>query len=81
MKNNIEVDVFIIMTDSEVNHGNHPFQVLQQYRKTLGINAKLVVIGMTATDFTLADPNDPGMMDVAGFDSAAPSIIAEFVSR
>lgn len=81
MKNNIEVDVFIIMTDSEVNQGNHPFQVLQQYRKKMGINAKLVVIGMTATDFTLADPNDPGMMDVAGFDSAAPSIIAEFVSR
>jgi 60 kDa SS-A/Ro ribonucleoprotein len=81
LRKKIEVDVFIVMTDNEVNQGTHVFQALQQYRKAMRINAKMVVIGMTATDFTLADPNDPGMMDVVGFDSAAPSIIAEFVNR
>jgi 60 kDa SS-A/Ro ribonucleoprotein len=28
--------------------------------------------------FTIADPNDAGMLDVVGFDSAAPSLIADF---
>jgi 60 kDa SS-A/Ro ribonucleoprotein len=36
------------------------------------------VVGMTATDFTIADPEDPGTLDVAGFDSATPSLLADF---
>jgi 60 kDa SS-A/Ro ribonucleoprotein len=36
------------------------------------------VIGMTATNFTIADPNDPGTLDVAGFDAAVPQIVSEF---
>jgi 60 kDa SS-A/Ro ribonucleoprotein len=33
---------------------------------------------MTSTDFTIADPKDAGMMDVVGFDTTAPSVIADF---
>ncbi len=33
---------------------------------------------MTATGFSIADPDDGGMLDVAGFDAAVPSLIAEF---
>ena len=44
----------------------------------MGINAKLVVCGVTATNFTIADPNDPGMLDVVGFDSAVPMLIDQF---
>jgi hypothetical protein len=29
--------------------------------------------------FTLADPNDRGMLDVAGFDTTVPAVIADFV--
>ena len=43
------------------------------------IDAKLVVVGMTATQFSIADPADPGMLDVVGFDAAAPEIISQFV--
>jgi 60 kDa SS-A/Ro ribonucleoprotein len=34
---------------------------------------------MTSNGFTLADPNDRGMMDVVGFDASAPAVIADFI--
>lgn len=75
----LEVDTFIVITDNETNSGRtHPSKALQQYRDKMGIDAKLVVIGMTATGFTIADPNDKGMLDVVGFDSNAPRIIRDF---
>uniref|UniRef100_A0A915HRD2 TROVE domain-containing protein n=1 Tax=Romanomermis culicivorax TaxID=13658 RepID=A0A915HRD2_ROMCU len=43
-------------------------------------DAKLIVVGMTATNFTIADPSDPNMMDVVGFDAAAPELIRNFVA-
>jgi len=45
----------------------------------MGIDAKLVVVGMTATNVTIADPNDKGMLDVVGFDTSAPNVMSEFV--
>lgn len=73
-------EAFIVITDNEVNHGNHPKVALDAYRKSTGIDAKLVVMGMTATNFTIADPNDPGMMDVVGFDSNAPKVVSDFIA-
>ncbi len=78
MTNKIAVDTFVIITDNEVNTGVHPSYALKRYRDTMGIPAKLVVAGVTATDFTIADPNDPGMLDVVGFDANAPKVIADF---
>ena len=39
----------------------------------------LNVVGMTSNGFTLADPNDRGMLDVVGFDSSVPAVISDFV--
>ena len=78
-KNRVEVDVFSIYTDSETWAGNiHPVQALQEYRRKMGISAKLVVVGMVANEFSIADPNDAGMLDVVGFDTATPDLIADF---
>jgi 60 kDa SS-A/Ro ribonucleoprotein len=38
----------------------------------------LIVVGMTANQFTIADPSDPGMLDVVGFDIAAPQVMTDF---
>ncbi len=58
---------------------NHPRdEALRRYRERMGIAAKLVVVGMTSNGFTIADPNDGGMLDVVGFDAAAPAVIADF---
>ncbi len=34
---------------------------------------------MTSNGFTLADPNDRGMLDVVGFDTSVPAVISDFV--
>jgi 60 kDa SS-A/Ro ribonucleoprotein len=78
-KHNLVVDVFHVYTDSETWAGHvHPFQALKQYRQKSGRNAKLCVVGMTATEFTIADSSDAGMLDVVGFDTTAPNVMAEF---
>lgn len=77
---NLEVDCFVVITDNETWAGGiQPVEALNAYRKHSGINAKMVVIGMTSTGFTIADPKDPGMLDVVGFDSSAPNIIQDFI--
>lgn len=75
----LAVDTFVIYTDNETWAGKiHPHQALAEYRRRSGIPAKLVVVGMTATQFSIADPTDAGMLDVVGFDGAVPSLITEF---
>lgn len=73
----------------------HPVQALRKYRDATGIPAKMIVNAMTATKFSvaksgtgtrsardpgcIADSMDGGMLDVAGLDSAAPKIMADFI--
>jgi 60 kDa SS-A/Ro ribonucleoprotein len=79
-KHRLPVDVFVVYTDNETWHGGiHPSQALVRYRQAMGIDAKLVVVGMTATKFSIADPKDPGMLDVVGFDASVPEVMASFV--
>jgi 60 kDa SS-A/Ro ribonucleoprotein len=81
-ENKVPVDVFCVYTDSETWAGDiHPVQALRAYRHKMGIGAKLVVIGMVSNGFSIADPNDGGMLDVVGFDTATPSVIADFATR
>lgn len=80
LRHKIEVDAFLSFTDSETWAGGvHPVQALREYRQRMGIPAKLVNIGMTATEMSTADPNDGGSLDVVGFDAAAPAVLADFV--
>ena len=76
-----EVDTFVIYTDSETWAGDiHPAQALRAYREQSGIPARLVVVGMVSNGFSIADPEDPGMLDVVGFDTAAPELISGFAA-
>jgi 60 kDa SS-A/Ro ribonucleoprotein len=79
-RNKLNVSAFITYTDSETWAGNiHPAQALRQYRDAFVGDSKAVVVGMTSNGFTLADPNDRGMLDVVGFDTTVPAVIADFV--
>lgn len=79
--NKLAVDNFSVYTDNETYQGSiHASQALKQYRSKMDRDARLAVVGMTATRFTIADPQDSGMMDVVGFDSAAPQIMSDFFS-
>jgi len=74
------VDTFVVFTDSETWAGNiHPVQALRDYRERMGIAAKLVVVAMASNGFSIADPDDAGMLDVVGFDTATPSVLAQFI--
>lgn len=82
MDKRLPVDVFAVYTDSETWYGGvHPMRALQDYRQKMGIAAKLVVVGMVGNHFTIADPNDAGTMDVVGFDTATPTLIADFARQ
>jgi 60 kDa SS-A/Ro ribonucleoprotein len=39
------------------------------------------VLAFTATNFTIGDPADPDVLNVAGFDSAVPQVLADFIAR
>lgn len=76
----IPADVFMVITDSETWAGNvHPSIALQNYRNKMGIDAKLIVMGMVSNQFSIADPTDAGQLDVVGFDANVPQVIAQFV--
>ncbi|HEV2149439.1 MAG TPA: TROVE domain-containing protein [Longimicrobiaceae bacterium] len=73
------VDTFVVYTDNETWAGEvHPAQALREYRERTGIPAKLAVVGMASSGFSIADPEDGGMLDVVGFDASAPQLIADF---
>ena len=78
-KHRVDVDTFVIYTDNETWAGNvPPAQALRAYRDARGIPAKLIVVGMTSNGFSLADPDDAGMLDVVGFDPSTAPVIADF---
>ncbi len=75
----IPIDVFIIYTDNDTWFGDvHPSEALKNYRKAMNIDAKLIVVGMSASSFSIADPADKGMLDFAGFNSNCPNLIRNF---
>jgi 60 kDa SS-A/Ro ribonucleoprotein len=82
LERGLSVDTFVVYTDSETWAGSiHPVQALRHYRERTGIAAKLVVVGMVSNGFSIADPNDAGMLDVIGFDTATPAVIADFIRQ
>lgn len=82
LERGLKVDAFVVYTDCETWAGSiHPVQALRQYRAQTGIAAKLVVVGMVSNGFSIADPDDAGMLDVVGFDTATPAVIADFIRQ
>ena len=80
LKRGISADAFVVYTDSETWAGPvHASEALRAYREKTGIPAKLVVVGLVSNGFSIADPADAGMLDVVGFDAAAPALIADFI--
>lgn len=80
MKTAAKFDAFAVYTDNETWAGTtHPHVALKQYRQQTSIPAKLVVVATEASSRTIADPTDAGMLDVVGFDAAAPAVISDFI--
>jgi 60 kDa SS-A/Ro ribonucleoprotein len=78
-RHRLEVDAFYVYTDSETWFGTiHPCQALQAYRRESGRAARSAVVAFVANAFSIADPNDAGMLDFAGLDASLPTLLGEF---
>ncbi len=74
-------DVFCVITDNETWFGQvHPMEALKRYRKERVEDAKLIVLGMTSTGFSIADPTDAGCLDIVGMDTNVPTAMYNFVN-
>ncbi len=84
IQNRLPVDAFGIFTDNETNSDYNlpPHKTVELYRQKSGKkNAKLFVVGTTSTNISIANPLDPNMLDVAGFDADAPRVIMDFIGQ
>ena len=73
-------DAFVVITDNDVNSGIKPDEAMKQYRAGLKMpETKLVVVATQGTDYTIANPADPFMLDMCGFDSHGPKILQDFI--
>jgi 60 kDa SS-A/Ro ribonucleoprotein len=82
LQNKVTVDTFCTITDNETWAGPvHVHEAMKRYRRELNPKAKLIAVAVTADEYSIADPKDPGMLDVVGFDTAAPSLMADFARQ
>ena len=79
-----EVDVFQISTDYETWAGPvHPHEALENYRQKMGINARMQVVAVAPNRYSFGYHPAPdsiaadlGVLDVSGFDSNVPQLLA-----
>lgn len=70
-----------IGTLTDYNIGDlSPADALKEYRQRTGIDAKLVVMATDPAPYTIADPNDKGMLDIAGYSPDVFKVATEFIS-
>ncbi|VDI82363.1 Hypothetical predicted protein [Mytilus galloprovincialis] len=74
-------DAFIVFTSSESFSGNiHFVNALKDCRSyTNNKDVRVIVVGMTHHGLSIADPSDPLMLDIVGFDKNAPKAIQKFL--
>ncbi len=76
----LTVDGVLVLTDSETWAGrSHAAQELAAYRAAVNPEARAVIAGMTAVGYTIGDPGDPGVLNIAGFDASLPQLVTGFV--
>ncbi|WP_433216834.1 TROVE domain-containing protein [Microtetraspora malaysiensis] len=76
----LEVDGVVVFTDNETWAGwQHPTQALTAYRCAVSRHSRVVVASMTAAGYSIGDPKDEGVLNVAGLDASLPLIVNGFV--
>ncbi|MGW6501238.1 hypothetical protein, partial [Nonomuraea angiospora] len=54
-------------------------QELGAYRRAVAADARVVVAAMTAVGYSIGDPGDEGVLNVAGLDASLPLVVNGFV--
>ncbi|ELT92967.1 hypothetical protein CAPTEDRAFT_150806 [Capitella teleta] len=76
-----DFDVFLLITDCDtLENTMSPAEALEKYRKVMQKpQARFIVIALTSANFKLSNYDDPGMLDIAGFDVATVSVMRNFI--
>lgn len=76
----MNVDGIVVFTDSETWAGRaHPSQALRAYRGSVNADARVVIAAMTAVGYSIGNPSDPGVLNVAGLDASLPLVVNGFI--
>ena len=76
----LDVDGIVVFTDNETWAGRaHPSQTLTAFRHSVNGNARVVVAAMTAAGYSIGDPADGGVLNVAGLDASLPLVVNGFI--
>jgi 60 kDa SS-A/Ro ribonucleoprotein len=77
----VNVDGFVIYTDDETWAGRqHPTEALTAYRAAHNPQAKVAVVTLTPAGHTIGDPQDPGVINIAGMDASLPQVLTGWFS-
>jgi 60 kDa SS-A/Ro ribonucleoprotein len=79
-KHKMEVDGFALFTDGETWAGRqHTSQALAAYRRQYNPGARVVLASMVPVGHSIAEPEDAGVLNIAGMDAALPMVATEFI--
>lgn len=78
--NKLTVDGVLVLTDNVTWAGrSHPFQSLTRYRREFNPAARVVDVAFTPYGFTIMEPGDLGIMNMAGMDASLPLAVTGFI--
>lgn len=77
LNHNIEVDCFVLFTDSVSFAGPHPEELLKEYRRKINPGVKVVNVAMAANSWTNFQ-KDNKVLEICGFDPSVPLVIKLF---
>ncbi|MFI6909631.1 hypothetical protein ACIBKY_50810, partial [Nonomuraea sp. NPDC050394] len=76
------VDGFVLFSDMETWAGRaHASQALDAYRSAMNPAARVVLATMTPSGYTLGEPSDAGVLNLAGVDASLPQVVNGFIRR
>lgn len=76
----LAVDGFVLFTDGETWAGRqHASQALAGYRRRFNLGARVTVASMAAAGHSIAEPQDAGVLNIAGMDAALPAVVTAFI--
>jgi 60 kDa SS-A/Ro ribonucleoprotein len=80
-RQSLEVDGIVVFTDSETWAGawRHPTQALAGYRRAVNPAARVVVASMCANGYSIGDPGDEGVLNMAGLDASLPLVVNGYI--
>ncbi|RBQ18296.1 TROVE domain-containing protein [Spongiactinospora rosea] len=76
----LAADGVVVFTDNETWAGrSHAAQALQAYRDAVNPGVRVVVAAMVPVGYTIGDPKDAGVLNMAGIDASLPLVVTGFV--